>query len=207
MRFQPPQPPLIRGGVGTLRISTVSSMVKKTFRHGLFIGRFQPLHKGHLLAIREIALQCERLTLGIGSVNAREGKRNPFSAEERREMIWRAMKEIAAKNYEIIEIEDESDDKEWLQSVQKKAGNFDMCWAGQGVLMDLFKKAGLPITKIKEFPGLSGTRIRRAMERGLPWRRYIPMSVRKYLDEIGAVRRVRELEKQRRRDIPRLKSA
>lgn len=172
-------------------------MRRKVFHRGLFIGRFQPLHKGHLLVIREIALQCDRLVIGIGSVNAPGGKRNPFSAGERSEMVRRAMKEIGVKNYEIIEIEDESEDKEWLQSVQKKAGNFDMCWAGQGILIDIFKKVGLPITKIKEFPGLSGTRVRRSMERGLPWRKYIPMSVRKYLDEIGAVRRVRGLSKKR----------
>ncbi len=165
------------------------------FHQGLFIGRFQPLHKGHLLAIREIFSQCDRLTLGIGSVNARGGKRNPFSVAERREMIRRAMKEIGARKYEIVEIDDVPDHAEWAQLVREKAGDFDMCWAGQGRVIDIFKKARLPVTAIKEFPGLSGTRIRRDMEQGLPWRKYIPISVRKYLDEIGAVRRVRALAK------------
>ena len=54
---------------------------------GLLIGRFQPFHLGHLDAILFGLSRAENLFIGIGSSNRYNEKKNPFSAEERREMI------------------------------------------------------------------------------------------------------------------------
>jgi len=51
----------------------------------LFIGRFQPLHKGHEHAIRA-AQKRYNLAFVIGSTNKKDPK-NPFSYAERRRMI------------------------------------------------------------------------------------------------------------------------
>ena len=54
---------------------------------GLLIGRFQPFHLGHLDAIRFALTKVENLWLGLGSSNKPLEKNNPFSAEERKQMI------------------------------------------------------------------------------------------------------------------------
>lgn len=167
--------------------------MSKKYKIGLFIGRFQPFHKGHFLIIRQIAKQTEKLIIGLGSSQAAGQKRNPFSAAERREMIQRAMKEGGIVNYEIVDIPDISDNEKWVAHVKNIAGHFEMSWSGTPLVIKLFRRAGEPITVIKEFPGLSGTRIRRFICRGLPWRRFVSASVRKYLDEIKGVKRIRTL--------------
>lgn len=160
---------------------------------GLFIGRFQPLHRGHLLMIKKLAATVDRLIIGLGSSNAEVSCRNPFSVPERKEMISRVMKEIGHRHYEIVELLDIKSDEEWIKTLQKTVGKFDISWSGSEWVLRVFKAHGLPIDRIKEFPGLSGTKIRKKMAQGLPWLKFVPSSVRKYLREIGVVKRVREL--------------
>ena len=54
---------------------------------GLLIGRFQPFHLGHLDAVMFGLSKVENLWIGIGSSDKYNEKRNPFSVDERREMI------------------------------------------------------------------------------------------------------------------------
>lgn len=144
------------------------------------------------MIIRQIAKQAEKIIIGIGSSQFANESRNPFSAAERQEMIKRAMKEVGVKNYKIVEIADIPEDDLWVRHVKKIVGKFDMSWSGDESVIRLFKKAGEPVTIIKKFPGLSATRIRRLICRGLPWRRFVPSSVIKYLDEIKGVSRIRK---------------
>ena len=55
--------------------------------NGLLIGRFQPFHLGHLDAVLFALSRVENLWIGIGSSNKRNEKKNPFTADERIEMI------------------------------------------------------------------------------------------------------------------------
>lgn len=190
---------------------------------GLFIGRFQPLHYGHLMMIQKCAKKVDRLVIALGSSNAAPSCKNPFTASERAEMVRRGMKEIGVGNYEIVELPDFASDEEWVREVERvqqvaptppnlpsgRGGNetvsppyrggvrgggpFDFAWSGSEWVQRVFKDHGLPIEAIKEFPGLSGTKIRGKMSHGLPWLKFVPLSIRKYLKEIKAVSRVRTL--------------
>ena len=55
--------------------------------NGLLIGRFQPFHLGHLDALKFALSKVEKLWIGIGSSNKPNQKQNPFSADERKQMI------------------------------------------------------------------------------------------------------------------------
>ena len=158
---------------------------------GLFIGRFQPLHYGHLWMIQMIARQVDHLIIGLGSSNSAPSCKNPFTAPERIEMIKRGMKEIGVRGYSIVELPDFKSDEEWIKEMGKFS--FDTAWSGNEWVQRVFKEHGLPIEVIKEFPGLSGTKIRRHIVTGQPWLKFIPLSVRKYLQEIKATTRVRTL--------------
>jgi len=53
----------------------------------LFIGRFQPFHKGHLLFLKSIYTQYDKIIIGIGSSQYSNSLDNPFSYDERKMMI------------------------------------------------------------------------------------------------------------------------
>lgn len=57
------------------------------FDYTVFIGRFQPVHNGHLKVIHQALSQSDRLIILVGSANRARDIRNPFSYYERVEMI------------------------------------------------------------------------------------------------------------------------
>ncbi|MEM3079801.1 MAG: adenylyltransferase/cytidyltransferase family protein, partial [Thermoproteota archaeon] len=50
---------------------------------GLFIGRFQPFHLGHLKAVEYIINRVDEVIIGIGSAQYSHTLENPFTAGER----------------------------------------------------------------------------------------------------------------------------
>ena len=55
--------------------------------NGFLIGRFQPFHLGHLEAVNFALSKVEQLYIAIGSSNKSNQPRNPFTVEERKQMI------------------------------------------------------------------------------------------------------------------------
>ena len=70
-------------------------------KRGLFIGRFQPFHLGHLQDIINALKEVDELVIGIGSSNEKHTKYNPFSVEERIEMIDLVLPNNNIRNYTI----------------------------------------------------------------------------------------------------------
>lgn len=60
---------------------------------GVFIGRFQPFHNGHLAVIEEALTKVNHLIILIGSPNKARDPRDPFTFEERFAMIDSALTE------------------------------------------------------------------------------------------------------------------
>lgn len=57
------------------------------FDYTVFIGRFQPIHNGHLKILREALTCSKRLILLVGSANRARDIRNPWTYQERCDMI------------------------------------------------------------------------------------------------------------------------
>ena len=62
-------------------------MQDKSYNLGLIIGRFQGFHKGHQYMIEKALELCELVLVYIGSSQESYTERNPFTYEERKEMI------------------------------------------------------------------------------------------------------------------------
>ncbi len=62
---------------------------------GVFIGRFQPLHFGHLRTIEKALAEVDELVIVVGSACSARSLRNPFTANERRSMIESSLTEVA----------------------------------------------------------------------------------------------------------------
>ena len=61
--------------------------------NGFLIGRFQPFHLGHLEAVNFALSKVDQLYIGIGSSNKSNELRNPFTADERNQMIKSSLDE------------------------------------------------------------------------------------------------------------------
>lgn len=61
--------------------------MSKLFKLGFIVGRFQLCHKGHEELINIGKSLCEKFVVIVGSTNESRTVKNPFTFEERKEMI------------------------------------------------------------------------------------------------------------------------
>ncbi|MGD1099334.1 MAG: adenylyltransferase/cytidyltransferase family protein [Thermoplasmata archaeon] len=72
---------------------------------GVYWGRFNPPHKGHLSVIRKFQVQCD-LVVAIGSSEHRNEKTNPFSGAERKRMVEAYLKEAEIEGVRVVTLPD-----------------------------------------------------------------------------------------------------
>ena len=91
----------------------------------LFIGRFQPLHNGHIKIIQEASKKYSEIIIGIGSSQYGHTIENPFTNDERKIMIERSLNNIGVKNYKIVFIPDIHNPPKWVDHVLSIISDFD----------------------------------------------------------------------------------
>jgi nicotinamide-nucleotide adenylyltransferase len=67
-----------------------SKQVTTMVYRGLYVGRFQPFHLGHLDAIKYTLKEVDELVIVIGSAQYSHNANNPFTAGERLVMVRQA---------------------------------------------------------------------------------------------------------------------
>ncbi len=155
---------------------------------GLYIGRFQPFHLGHLSAVKQALKKVDFLTIGIGSSQLNNQKNNPFKWEDRKEMIERSIAQIEnhESKIEIMAIPDINNDEKWPAHVRSLIPDFDIIFIGNdGVVNQLFTKYDdVPIVKVKEEIPICATKIRELMRNGGDWEQYVTKEVAQYIKDI-----------------------
>ena len=161
----------------------------------LFIGRFQPFHKGHLFMIKSILDSHARIIIGIGSAQYSNTLRNPFTSNERLTMIDMALKEESIDSYEVIGIDDTNNHAIWVSHVESLVPDFAFVFSNDPVTLRLFReknhKAREPPLHRREM--YSGTEVRRRMMAGENWEELVPPVVADYIKKIEGVQRIREI--------------
>ncbi len=156
----------------------------------IYIGRFQPLHIGHLDIIKRILKKYDRIIVCIGSSNIRYTKDNPLNASERKHMLNIILKNT---NHKILYIPDSKDDKAWTNNFIKrtKSYNPNIVYTGNLHTIKLLKKhTKLQIKKIKKEIDICATEIRENINKN---KIYIPKKIKKYLKKINAYKRIKKL--------------
>jgi len=155
----------------------------------LFIGRFQPFHKGHLAAVKQIAAKADKIIVGIGSSQYSNKLGNPFSAEERIEMVKAALGDDF--DYEVVLIPDINDDERWVEHVCELVPEFDAVFTGNSHTKMLFEEAGIEVRDIEIVPGINGTTIRDRIVNKEDYHDLVPTQVLNILKRIKAEERIK----------------
>ena len=142
----------------------------------LFIGRFQPFHKGHLKAIKYLTNKYDEIIIGIGSSQYSNTVDNPFSSDERVCMIQESLKQENIKNYKIMLIPDIHNPPKWIDHVLSIISDFDVVVTNNKLTKKLFLEKKIKIKKIPFFnkKEYSGRVIRKKILENKSWENLVP---------------------------------
>ncbi len=163
---------------------------------GMFFGRFQPFHRGHLEVSRLILEEHDEIVFLIGMATESHTHRNPFTAGERIEMIRRGMRDLGVGLERVItatlptlEVHVSS-----AHMALNTAPRVDAVYVGNRIMAQVFRELGVRVVMPEPVNRgeYNASYIRSLMARGdRRWTRLVSPSVAEYLLEIGAEERMR----------------
>ena len=175
-------------------------------KRGLLIGRMQPVHKGHISVIKETLKEVDELIIGIGSAEKSHTDSNPFTGGERILMLTKALREykIDPSRYYIIPLEDIACNSLWVGHVKMLTPPFTKVYSGNSLVQQLFEEENIPVIQPPLFnrKEYSGTEVRkRILNNNENWKKLVPESVSKVIEEIKGVERIHKLNKKEESEI------
>ncbi len=164
---------------------------------GLYVGRFQPFHLGHLGAIKEVLEEIDELAIVIGSAQYSHNPSNPFTAGERLVMIRRALEEakVDISKVWIVPVPDVHLHMLWVSALEGYTPKFNLVYSNEPLTRRLFMEAGYVVKSIPYYNRniYMSTIIREKMVNDKNWAELVPKSVANFIKEIDGVNRLRDL--------------
>ncbi len=164
---------------------------------GLFVGRFQPFHNGHLNAIKYVLEHVEELILVVGSAQHSHDSINPFTAGERIYMMRLALKEaqIDPVRHIIVPVSDVTLHSTWFSHLQSYVPRFEVVYSNEPLTCRLAKEAGYRVEYVPLFKRdrYWATEIRKRMLSGGNWKELVPKSVAEFIKLQDGVQRIKDL--------------
>ena len=165
---------------------------------GIFIGRFQPFHLGHIAAIKFAFKKVDELAIVVGSAQASYESQDPFTAGERISMIKDSLNAdniIDCKKTLIIPVPDTNIHSTWTHSVDMLVPKYDVVFTNNAFTGYLFIQRNIKVTepKLLDRSHLSGTEIRRRMVKNLKWTHLVTEQTQSVIREVGGVERLKKI--------------
>ena len=163
--------------------------------NGLLIGRFQPFHLGHLEALRFALSKVDKLWVGLGSSNKLIEKNNPFTAEERKEMILSSIDDSMKENISIFFIPDVDNHVKWIEKIDTIVPKFDIIFSNDELTKHLYSKRTTQVVSIPFLnrDKLSGTNIRDLIVSDQKWEDLVPEGTKNFLINTSAKEHLKNL--------------
>lgn len=173
--------------------------VEQMNNRGLYVGRFQPFHKGHLEAIKEVLKEVEEIVIVIGSAQYSHNIHNPFTAGERIVMVRQAL-EAANIDYSkvwIVPVPDVHLHMLWVSALEGYTPHFNIVFSNEPLTRRLFMENKYAVKKIRFFERkqYNSTSIRAKMLANEKWEDLVPTSVVEYITKIDGINRLRDLNR------------
>lgn len=164
---------------------------------GLYVGRFQPFHLGHLDAIKYVLKEVDELVIVIGSAQYSHNNNNPFTAGERLVMVRKGLLEagVDLSRVWIVPVPDVHLHMLWVSAVEGYTPKFSILYSNEPLTRRLFMEAGYQVKNVPLFERkvYTSTIIREKMVKGDTWSEWVPRSVAAFIKEIDGVNRLRDL--------------
>ncbi|MBT2321336.1 NUDIX domain-containing protein [Variovorax paradoxus] len=90
-----------------------------THQLAVLIGRFQPFHNGHQVLLRKALDAAPRVAVVIGSAFQARSPKNPFSWQERAEMIRLSLAEADRQRVLVVPMRDHFDEERWFAELRQ----------------------------------------------------------------------------------------
>ena len=164
---------------------------------GLYVGRFQPFHLGHLGTIKDVLTEVDELVIVIGSAQYSHNLKNPFTAGERLVMVKNSLQEagVDMTRVWIVPVPDVHLHMLWVTAVEGYTPKFNTLYSNEPLTRRLFMEAGYPVKSVRLFERqtYSSTFVREKMLRDENWTTLVPKSVADFIHKIDGVNRLRDL--------------
>jgi len=174
------------------------------YNRGLYVGRFQPVHLGHMECVKYAMNRCNEVIIVIGSAQASHTLENPFTAGERISMLRLALQEndFDLRKIIIVPVEDTLNNNHsiWVSKIKSMTPKFDVVFTNSPLTERLFKEENVKVERIPfvNRENYNGTNIRKLIIEDGYWKDLVPKSVYEYIKEIRGDERLKHLMK---RDI------
>ena len=157
---------------------------------GFTVVRAQPFHKGHQKIVDKMLKENKTNFLFIGSIDSHD-QQNPFSFEERKQMITRLYKdETKSKKLIIIGLKDIHNPPKWAKfvtSFMPMKGDCYYCGTGQDGKLFLNEGYNVSIIDRSDLK-ISGTGIRIKIRSGdNTWKKDVPSKIHTIIEEKGII--------------------
>ena len=168
-------------------------------KRGLYVGRFQPFHLGHLQAIQHMLKEADEAVIVIGSAQYSHNTNNPFTAGGRLVMIRRALKEadVDYSRVWVVPVPDVHLHMLWVSALEGYTPKFNVVYSNEPLTRRLFMEAGYKVESIRfyEPKDYNSTLVREKMVLDDSWTLLVPKSVAEFINEIDGVNRLRDLNR------------
>ncbi len=170
-------------------------MSSANVKRGLFVGRFNPFHLGHLQAVEDILRREDEIIIAIGSTQQSHTFTDPFTAGERVLMIHEALKEakISLDKVFIVTVPDIFRNPVWVSHLRSYCPPFTRVYTSNSHTRRLFEEAGIEVksTELHNRANYKGSEIRKLMFDGLNWQKMVPKAVQEVIISIDGIKRVK----------------
>lgn len=153
-------------------------------KYALYVGRFQPIHWGHVKIIQSMVADGFNPIIVVGSAQEVKSSKNPLDASLRMELIHDLMKFIKPNEYHVLALDNISVDSDWcsyvMNNVKFITGHTPhLFYGGDDVALKFFSEAGVTCKKIdREALEISGTEVRNYIRREDPqWKVFVPSPI------------------------------
>jgi nicotinamide-nucleotide adenylyltransferase len=165
---------------------------------GLFIGRFQPLHYGHIETIKSVLKTVDFLIIIVGSAQNSHELRNPFTAGERIQMIRNTLikiKEIDISKILIIPVSDTQVHALWTYNIDLLVPKYDLVFTNDPFTIVLYKERGIKTIQpeLHHRKKFSGTLIRDYIIKDGDWKQLVHPETTKIIQDINGIDRLKKI--------------
>lgn len=159
----------------------------------LLVGRFQPLHWGHVKVVEWLLTHYDEVVIAIGSADKSLTADNPFTPGERIEMFRRHFGANCRLLYCAVP-DTNGPTSLWGAYLRHWCPQHHVVYSNNPWVAAALSFWGIEVRTHPRFGEYSATSIRALIAQGSDeWRQMVPPAVAEYLEEIGAVERIRSL--------------